>query len=218
MTDKNGKEVSLSDFMKEYGQSRNKMNSIALSINAKERKIAVLKKEYQQLAVESQKYGWKKIAVGFEDFKQAVQKYFKHKGVAFEVELPMIESRWENNPSKEAILYEIKARNKDWMKITAYTRYDCEEMHYPINLSAIQADGKTLQDHIKIKKIEKNGKSFYQLCVDENVLVLNFRFDECLVYTKNSLMYAKDFKGATLKYLIEKENAATSDSEEAKEV
>ena len=212
MIDKNGKEASLKEYMKEFAEQRNKMNSIALSINAKERKIAVLKKEYQELAVESQKFGWKKISVSFEDFKNAVQKYFKHKGVVIEIDMPRLPASASFDGSKMAKLYEMKARHLDSMKIRAYTRFDCEEMEYPIVLSAPQADGKPLQEHIKIKEIERDGKKYYQLLVDENVLVFNFRFDECVEYNKSTLMFAKDFKGATLKYLIEKEQENESES------
>ena len=208
----NNKEFSLQEYMKEFGEQKNKMSMISLSINAKERKIAALREEYQKLAVESQKFGWKKITVGFEDFKNAVQKYFKHKGMVFEIELPKIPASKDRRMSKEGVLYEMKARCLDEMKIRDYTRFDCEEMEYPIVLSAVQADGKTLQDHISIKKVEYAGKPYYQLFVDENVLLFNFRFDECLSYNKNTLMFAKDFKGAALKYLIEKEQAQDNEN------
>ena len=205
------KEMSLTEFMKMYRDEKHKMVSISQSINAKERKIKVLKEEYYKLAVEAQKFGWKKITVDFEKFRMALQKHFKTKGVAIDIEWPRIEAPKEGELSKESILYSMKAKNKDWIKVTAYTRYDCEEEFYPIVLSAPQVDGKNFQEHIKIKKVEKGEKKYYQLYADENILNFTFKFDDCVVFERGTLMFAKNIKGAVLKMLIENEKLQTQE-------
>ena len=205
----------LTTHMQTFGKTKRELSSISSSIAAKERKIAVLKEEYHKLALESQKMGFKRFTIGFEDFKKAMQKYFKNKGVVIDVKLPKIAAPSQADWSKWYIFHEMESRHNDWMKISVYTRFDCEEIYYRVDLEAPQADGEKLKDHIKIKKISRGEENFYQLSVDENILTFTFNFESCVKFERETLMFAKNYQGAILKYMIEKESLENSEGKEA---
>ena len=197
-------EMSLTDYMKMYRDEKHKMVSISQSINAKERKIKVLKEEYHSLAVETQKLGWKKITISFEELLQVLKKHLKSKDVNVSIVWPTVDAPKNGDLTKNLILYRL---NQKWIDVIASTRCKKEKFYLPFKMNDTLRNGEKVEDCIKIKRVEISGESKYQISVDENLLNFTYNIDDCVVFERGTLMFAKNLQGSILKYLMEKEQA-----------
>ena len=203
---------NLAAFMSEYGKAKKELSSISASIASKERKIAVLKEEYHNKAIATQKLGFKKITVGYQDVKEAIHKnYFKSRDCKISIKWPTSYAPKYGKLTKAEILFNMK--NNQWIEIVAATKYKNEKFYLPFEFDSKLSNGRTVEDCIVIKRIPQYGDDIYQISVDENLLLFTFSFDDCVKFDRETLMFAKTLGGAVLRLLIEKEQTTENEKE-----
>lgn len=209
--------MAFKEAIEKISQLAENINVKEKSINSKMRKIAALEKECEALQNESCTLGGRRATLSLEKLLQIYAKSEKVQieKVEVEVNIPSILIPTKVERSKEQNLDCLKEWKNDRLTICIQAKKKSIKLVRAMQFDAIQADGKSLAEHIIISRKKYNDfQDEVSFAIDDyKALNIAFRIDSCFYLQEGKVRFHKDYRGALLKYVLEQEAENDCDKE-----